>query len=178
MNSLNKYKKILEFWFAEKNLAKRFIVDDSFDKEIIKRFGQVWQDACEGLLSNWRETTEGKLAEIIVLDQFSRNINRDTPQAFSQDKIALILSQELISKSDFDASFTDDQKRFAYLPFMHSENLEIQKQSLNLFEKLGHEKYLKYARSHKKTIERFGRFPHRNKILKRDSTIEEKQYLS
>jgi len=175
---LYKYKKILDFWFAEENLAKRFIVDDSFDKEIINRFGQVWQDACEGLLSSWRKKTEGRLAEIIVLDQFSRNINRDTPQAFSQDKMALILSQELISKGDFDTSFTADQKRFVYLPFMHSENLEIQKQSLNLFEKLGHEKYLKYARNHKKTIERFGRFPHRNKILKREPTIDEKQYLS
>lgn len=170
------WELVLEFWFDQENKSKRFKKDDDFDKEIYDKFHHMWLDACEGLLSNWRKTIKGRLAEIIVLDQFSRNLCREKPDAFTQDKMALVLSQEAIKNPEFE-SLSQEEKKFIIMPFMHSESREIQKQSVELFEELGEEESIKYAYKHKEIIDKFGRYPHRNKAMNRKSTTEELEFL-
>lgn len=168
---------VLNFWFDPDHDSLRFAVNEDFDQKIHDLFYDTWLDACQGLLYEWRDTARGRLAEIIVLDQFSRNLNRGNPKSFSQDPMALILAQELVTNEDL-SDFTAPEKQFAYLPFMHSENKDIQKISLKLFSDPILEKPLKYATNHKKTVDQFGRFPHRNEVLNRTSTPEELEYLS
>ena len=133
----------------------------------------IHQQVAHGECATWRQTPEGRLAEIIVLDQLSRNMFRDTPQSFAFDGQALFLAQECIRSGD-DKKLASQQRHFAYMPYMHSESLVIQKQSLELFGSLGP---IKYAQAHYDIIERFGRFPHRNKILDRTSSDEEVAFL-
>ena len=125
---------------------------------------------------HWRNTAKGRLAEIIVLDQFSRNIFRGKPESFQADPLALILSQEAMFQSDHHHLETF-QKVFLLMPLMHSESLLIQDESVRLFEEFGKEDNLKYAIKHREVIKRFGRFPHRNDILSRPSTAEEIEFL-
>ncbi len=169
-------KEVLEFWFNPENKSKQFMKSDEFDKEIHDRFYEVWKKGCEGLLSNWRTTLQGRLAEIIVLDQFSRNLCRGKACAFSQDHMALVLSQEAIKQEGF-YELTQEARQFMIMPFMHSESLEIHKQSIVLFEELGHEVSTDFAYKHKEIIDRFGRYPHRNDALGRESTKEEIEFL-
>ena len=130
---------------------------------------------CE--LWTWRETAEGRLAEIIVLDQFSRNLFRDHPASFAQDPLALSLAQEAV-RLDLDQQLAPDQRCFMYMPFMHSESKIIHAQALQLFEALGNPMNLDFELKHKTIIDRFGRYPHRNQILERDSTPEEVEFLT
>jgi uncharacterized protein (DUF924 family) len=120
----------------------------------------------------WRASPEGRLAEIIVLDQFSRNVYRDTPRAFAQDPLALALAQELLG-GGHDRALTPDQRTFAYMPYMHSESALVQAQSVELFTQLGQADSLRSALRHREIIDRFGRFPHRNAILGRSSSAQE-----
>ena len=170
------WREVLEFWFSEENKPKQFIKNDEFDKEIHDRFYEVWQKGCEGLLFDWRTTLQGRLAEIIVLDQFSRNLCRGKACAFSKDDVALILSQEAIKKDGFKA-LTQEERQFMIMPFMHSESAEIHKLSISLFEELGHEVSTDFAYKHKEIIDRFGRYPHRNDALGRESTKKEIEFL-
>ncbi|MFI7918815.1 DUF924 family protein, partial [Acinetobacter baumannii] len=117
-------------------------------------------------LWSWRKTPEGRLAEIIVLDQFSRNIYRDQPESFAYDGLALALSQEAISLQ-LDAQLNPEQRSFLYMPFMHSESKLIHEFALKLFQRLGNEINLSFEKKHKVIIDRFGRYPHRNAILGR-----------
>lgn len=167
---------VIDFWFEEIDEKSWWQKDASFDALISERFGIVHQQACVCELSHWRETTLGRLAEIIVLDQFSRNIFRDDPRAFSGDAQALILSQTAIAVGA-DQALESDQKAFLYMPFMHSESMFIHEQALQLFDAPGLEPYLKFEHKHKAIIDRFGRYPHRNKALNRFSTQEEKTFL-
>jgi uncharacterized protein (DUF924 family) len=128
-------------------------------------------------LAGWRKTGKGRLAEIIVLDQFSRNLFRDDPRAYAADPLALALAQEAIA-ADIPTAFSAKRRVFFYLPFMHSESRLVQTQSVRLFEGLGLAKNLDFARQHQAVIERFGRFPHRNAALGRTSTPEEIAYLA
>lgn len=170
------YKEVLDFWFKEENKAKWFLKSDEFDEEIHNKFYQVWKLGSEGLLYSWRETLKGRLAEIIVLDQFSRNLCRDSKHAFTQDKMALILSQEAITQDGF-YELDEDERKFMIMPFMHSESILIQEESVKLFEELGESESLDYAYKHKEIIEKFNRYPHRNDALARESTKEEKEFL-
>jgi len=125
----------------------------------------------------WRSTPEGRLAEVLVLDQFSRNVYRDTPQAFAQDALALALAQELVASGQ-DRSLPLAQRSFAYMPYMHSESTLVHAQAALLYAQPGMEDTLRFELRHKEIIDRFGRYPHRNALLGRESTPDELAFLS
>ena len=167
---------VLEFWFEELTPQQHFAKDAALDAAIAQRFGPTLAAAARGELSGWRASTLGRLAEIVVLDQFSRNVWRDTPRAFAQDGMALVLAQELVA-SGHDRALPPAQRAFAYMPYMHSESAAIHAQSVRLFAQPGLEGNLPFALSHRAIIERFGRYPHRNAVLGRASTDEELAFL-
>ncbi|HRK39323.1 MAG TPA: DUF924 family protein [Burkholderiaceae bacterium] len=168
---------ILHFWFTELTPAQHFAKDAALDEAIRTRFGTTLEAAALCELFGWRATPEGRLAEIIVLDQFSRNVWRDTPRAFAQDALALALAQELVASGQ-DRSLPVEQRRFAYMPYMHSESALVHEQAVALFSQPGLEDNLRFEHAHKAIIDRFGRYPHRNAILARSSTAEELAFLS
>lgn len=170
------HQQVLNFWFAEIEPAMWFKKDDEFDRLLHTRFGQIWQAAAHGELAHWRETIQGRLAEIIVLDQFSRNLFRNTPRSFSCDGMALVLAQEAIA-SGLCENLSVEQRGFLYLPFMHSESALIHQQAVVLFSGLNNGNQLEFELRHKAIIDRFGRYPHRNEILGRESTLEEQEFL-
>ena len=169
--------EVLRFWFEETTPDKWWQKDDDFDAEIKRRFINLHNQAKVGELFTWRDSAEGSLAEIIILDQFSRNIYRDTPEAFGCDSLALVLAQTAITKR-FDEKLPEVQRSFIYLPFMHSESQLIHEQAVKLYTALGNENNLDFELQHKRIIDRFGRYPHRNEILGRKSTPEEVQFLT
>ena len=185
---------VLEFWFDEDNEPYWFVADKEFDKQIDDKFSRVWKTAIQGECVNWRHVapqamnhavndTEnlmlnlaGRLAEIIVLDQFSRNLCRGQADAFAQDKMALVLAQEAIVQPDFDA-LPMPWRKFMIMPFMHSESAAIHEKYLPLFMQLNDPLTLDFAYQHQGIIEKFGRYPHRNVALNRISTAEEIAFL-
>ena len=167
---------ILQFWFEELTAAQHFAKDAALDAAIGTRFGATLEAAARGELFGWRASAPGRLAEIVVLDQFSRNVWRDTPRAFAQDGMALVLAQELVASGQ-DRALPPAQRAFAYMPYMHSESAAIQAQSVRLFAQPGLEGNLRFALQHQAIIERFGRYPHRNAVLGRASTDEELAFL-
>ena len=175
MNTLQ-YTDILSFWFNEIDEASWWKKDKNFDQLIRDRFTDIHQQANAGELHQWRKNAHGRLAEIIVLDQFSRNMFRDKPESFSSDNLALILAQEAILQKA-DQQFNSIEKSFLYMPFMHSESLYIHDIAVTLFDQTGLESNLAFEHKHKVIIEQFGRYPHRNKILGRESTDEETTFL-
>jgi len=171
------YKEILNFWFEEIEPVSWWKKDESFDALLVERFSEVHASAARCELFEWRAEPEGRLAEIIVLDQFSRNIFRDSALAFASDAMSLTLSQEAIACGS-DKALSAVQRSFLYMPFMHSESLIIHEVAVELFRKNGIRSNLEFEISHKKIIGRFGRYPHRNKILGRESTTEEIDFLT
>ena len=171
-----KPEDIINFWFKEIPTKSWFVKDTDFDSLLIDRFSAVHEKACKCELQPWRETPHGRLAEIIILDQFSRNMFRDTPKAFSSDSLALALSQEAVFYKA-NEKLTSSEKSFLYMPFMHSESLEIHNMAVKLFSEPGLEGNLDFEIKHKSIIERFGRYPHRNEILNRESTDKELGFL-
>ncbi|PNK61824.1 DUF924 family protein [Psychrobacter sp. FDAARGOS_221] len=169
-------QQVLDFWFNDAHQPYWFAKDDEFDAKIRELFEDTLQQAKAGECAHWRETAQGAVAEIIVLDQFSRNLYRNSPQAFAQDGMALILAQQLLKRDDYQ-QLTEEQKRFGLIPFMHSESKKIHAQALTLFEELGDAVSLEFEIKHKYIIDRFGRYPHRNEVLGRDSTAEEIEFL-
>jgi len=168
---------ILSFWFEESTPAQWFSKDLAFDAQIRMRYANVHAAAVAGELAAWRrEGAAGRLAEIIVLDQFSRNLFRDDPRQFSADTIALVLAQEAIT-GGFDQALDPSQRVFLYLPYMHSESRLIHTEALKLYTALGLAQNLDYEIMHKAIIDRFGRYPHRNAVLGRVSTAEELEFL-
>ena len=143
---------------------------------IRRQFYDCWVAAGKGLLADWRDTIEGRLAEIILLDQFSRNLNRDDSSAFAQDAMALTLAQEAVRHPDYQR-LDPLRQRFVLMPFMHSESAGIHQLGLPLFEALGDPKTLEYEIRHQQIIAQFGRYPHRNEVLKRESTAAEIAFL-
>ena len=169
-------EKILAFWFHELKPVQWFVKDEPLDKKIKSQFLSLHGQALQGELFSWRATAHGALAEILILDQFSRNIYRDNAQAFSQDGIALILAQTAIEKG-LDKQLTAVEKSFLYMPYTHSESLLIHQQAIALFSQAGLEQNLEYEKLHLDIINRFGRYPHRNHILNRESSVEEIAFL-
>jgi uncharacterized protein (DUF924 family) len=167
---------IIDFWFTELTDKQHFAKDQALDALIAQRFGATLEAGSRCELFSWRATPAGRLAEIIVLDQFSRNVWRDTPRAFAQDPLALALAQELVARGD-DAALPMAQRRFAYMPYMHSESLVVHQEALHLFAQAGLEDALRAEHRHLAILERFGRYPHRNAILGRASTAEELAFL-
>ena len=168
---------ILDFWFEELTDKQHFIKDPALDDMMRKRFGTTLEAAARCELFTWRTTPQGRLAEILVLDQFSRNIFRDTPRAFAHDTLALVLAQELVG-STLDRSLTERQRVFVYMPYMHSESPAIHEQAIQLFSQPGLAGNLDFALRHKAIIDRFGRYPHRNQVLERASSALEVAFLS
>lgn len=167
------YTDIITFWFEEIEPAQQFKKDLEFDQLIRDRFGATHTAATKCELYTWRETPEGRLAEIIVLDQFSRNMFRDQPEAFASDPLALALAQEAIVVGA-DKEIAEDRVSFLYMPFMHSESSVVHEVAMKLFEPFGN---YEYEIKHKAIIDRFGRYPHRNECLGRESTPEEVEFL-
>jgi uncharacterized protein (DUF924 family) len=171
------YRSVVHFWFEEIESKKWWVKDPDFDRLIGEHFGGLHSQAARGELFVWRKTAEGRLAEIIVLDQFSRNMFRDTPAAFAQDAVALVLAQEAVA-AGVDKVLSEAQCSFLYMPFMHSESLAIHEMAVALFSRPGLEGNLDFEMKHKVIIEKFGRYPHRNAILGRESSAEEVEFLN
>ena len=169
-------EEILNFWFKECKPEQWFKKNEDFDQMIENRFSSAIENAIAGNLGNWEESETGCLALIILLDQFTRNVFRDTPRAFAGDKRALVLSQ-LCCDKDYLTNPEIQRRQFMLMPMMHSENLAVQDDALPLFKKYASVKDYKYAEKHRDIIVRFGRFPHRNVILGRKSTNEELEFL-
>ncbi|WIX32686.1 DUF924 family protein [Salinicola sp. JS01] len=167
---------VCDFWFETLTAKQWFAKDAALDGEIADRFGATLAAAARCELWHWRDTPAGRLAEIVVLDQFSRNVHRDTAAAFAQDPLALALAQELIARGE-DAKLPLTQRIFAYMPFMHSESLAIHARAVTLFDVPGMETQLDYEHRHREILQRFGRYPHRNAMLGRVSTPEEIAFL-
>ncbi|HKV65824.1 MAG TPA: DUF924 family protein [Rhodanobacteraceae bacterium] len=167
---------VLHFWFEEAMPAQLFKKDAAFDAQIRLRFGETHRAAAHGELAAWRDTPEGRLAEIIVLDQFSRNLFRDDARAFATDGMALVLAQEAIG-AGADHIIPETRLAFLYMPFMHSESRAIHFEAERLFRRPGLEGNYKFELKHKAIIDRFGRYPHRNRVLGRASTPEELAFL-
>lgn len=170
------YNEVIDFWFAESTPKQWFAKSSEFDQNILRRFGETHQKAMACELYSWRVTAEGRLAEIIVLDQFSRNLYRDSADAFACDALALALAQEAVSLGA-DQLLTQTQRNFMYMPYMHSESAAIHEQALELFKNNGDSSTYDFELRHKTIIDRFGRYPHRNAKLGRTSTAEEDEFL-
>jgi len=174
--SLPSWEAVLAFWFEEITPKQWFVRSAEFDAEVQRRFALLNEAAQRSELWAWRRSPEGRLAEVIVLDQFSRNLYRDQARAFASDPMALALAQEAIA-SGADLALPPERRVFLYMPFMHSESLVIHEEALRLFTALGLPSNLDFERRHQAIIERFGRFPHRNAVLGRPSTPEEIAFL-
>lgn len=170
------FKDVITFWFEEVEQKNWFVKNEDFDQLILQRFMVVHKAVALGECSYWRDEPEGRLAEIIVLDQFSRNMFRNSAKSFAYDTQALVLSQEAIRCED-DAKLTVEQQAFLYMPFMHSESLAIHEQAIELYDQPGLENNYQFELAHKAIIEQFGRYPHRNAALGRESTSEEEEFL-
>ncbi|MNJ98443.1 hypothetical protein D3C87_162090 [compost metagenome] len=169
-------QKVLDFWFEEIDPSLWFMKDDLFDQRVQDRFLPTYAFLINDETHAWRVSPEGRLAEVIVLDQFPRNMFRDKPEAFATDELALIAAQEAVRVGD-DRKLPIIQRAFLYMPYMHSEDAKVHEQAMKLFNQPGLENNYKYEIAHKKIIDRFGRYPHRNKILGRKSTPEEIEFL-
>jgi len=168
-------EKILNFWFSQDTTSKWFVKSEDFDKQVKEHFLSIYQDYLDEKIRFANKPKEA-LASIILLDQFPRNMFRDTPKAFATDEFAISISRNAIEQGA-EFSLNEMEQMFLYMPFMHSEILDEQLYCVELYTKLGREENLKFAIAHKDIIERFGRFPHRNEILGRNSTNEEIEFL-
>ena len=171
------YRDIIDFWFTEMEPGAWTRKIPELDEQMRRRFAEVHRQAEQGELWPWRETDPGRLAEIMLLDQFSRNMWRGTPRAFASDGMALVLAQEAIALG-VDQRLPLNQRLFLYMPFMHSESLLVHERAMALFNAPGLEENLEFERRHRDILQRFGRYPHRNEILGRTSTEEELFFLT
>lgn len=167
-------EEVLNFWFVECEPADWFKKSEEFDANIRTRFLETYEAIVSGETSEWRQNAKGRLAEIIVLDQFSRNMFRDDAKAFAADALAVGIAKEALSDWD---EFSIQERSFVVMPFMHSESLEVHEWAAKWFDKPGLERRKKYELLHREIIERFGRYPHRNRVLGRISTPEEEAFL-
>lgn len=169
-------EEILKFWFVEHGPGDWFAGSKEFDEEIRSRFQPLCRDMLGSRAEDHLADARRALAAIIVLDQFPRQISRGSAEAFLGDPVALAITHGAIARG-YDAGFTRDEKTFLYMPLMHSEVLSDQELCVKLFRDLENENSLKYAIEHRDIIARFGRFPHRNRVLARDSTSAEREFL-
>jgi uncharacterized protein (DUF924 family) len=168
---------VLDFWFVEHGQKEWFGGGPEFDRKLAGRFAETHEAVARGEAWTWRATPEGRLAEIIVLDQFSRQIHRGSPLAFASDDMALALAQEAVA-GGHDVALEPVRRRFMYMPYMHSESLLVHEEAMRLFTALGDAEMLKYEGLHAACLRRFGRYPSRNAVLGRESTPEELDYIA
>jgi uncharacterized protein (DUF924 family) len=175
-------EEVLNFWFEESGPDTWFEKSDSFDDEIRERFGEITETARHGRLDDWMETAQGRVALILLIDQFSRNIHRDSPLSWSEDDRGLAITKRMLDEGQ-DVSLNHVERTFVYMPLMHSEVLADQNLAVTAFTQLADdgaengENTVNYSIYHRDIVARFGRFPHRNKILGRESTVEEVAFL-
>ena len=167
---------VVSFWFSDEAKAKWFKPDAAFDAMLRDRFGAASEAAQQGAFDGWAASPQGALALVLLLDQVTRNIHRGTPQAFAGDPKALAVTDEAVANG-LDAQLTPEQRNFLYMPLMHSERLEDQERGMDLFTRANSGDGPKFMRMHRDIIARFGRFPHRNAVLGRESTPEELEFL-
>lgn len=167
---------VLKFWFDDVQPEQWWKQDDQVDKTVQEQFSDLHEKLASTVPAAWLETARGRLAAVIVLDQFPRNLFRGSPKAFESDAKTLALAEDTVNLG-FDKALTKDERVFLYLPFEHSEDAQAQARSIALFEELGDQGCLDFARKHKLVIDRFGRFPHRNAVLGRKTTDDEREFL-
>lgn len=165
---------IIDYWFSEKSKQFWFASTLSVDKEITSRYESVWEKAASGGLSSWGETADGSVALIIILDQFPLNMFRGKAKGFKTESMAVEVALNAIDNG-FDEEMDNEKLLFLFMPLMHSENLDHQNLQVYLFEKYNFN--LEFSKHHRDLVKKFGRFPHRNEILGRMSTMEELDYL-
>ena len=167
---------VIDFWFVQHGTDDWFGGKAEFDAALAADFADTHAAVARGEAWQWRQSPAGRLAEIIVLDQFSRQLHRGSAEAFAQDKMALVLAQEAIA-AGADQALELERRMFLYMPFMHAESLLIQEEGVQLFAQFDAD-LQKFMTGHRDTIARFGRFPFRNKALGRTSTPEETAYMA
>ncbi len=170
-------ERVLRFWFEETPPRRWFTKDPEFDRCVRDRFGEASRRAITGDWKNWESQPDDALALVLLLDQFPRQIWRDTPMAFAGDERALALSRGAVANGWVAAEPERTRRQFWLMPWMHSEDLAVQEAAIPLFERFTDPRTLEFARRHRDVIARFGRFPHRNTILGRASTAEELAFL-
>ncbi len=170
-------EEILDFWFSAEMKPAWFQSTPELDQELKQRFESTWEMAAKGLLDDWRLTAEGCLALGIVLDQFPLNMFRGDAKSFSTELLAVEVCLTAV-KQGLDQKIDTDKLAFLYMPLMHSENMDYQDLSIELFNKANLKENLRFAKHHREIVKKYGRFPHRNKILGRVSTQEELDYLN
>lgn len=170
-------ESILEYWYSDKVKPHWFNSTAELDKEIRDRYETVWKDAIRAEYKHWNESAEGCLALAIIFDQFPLNMFRGEVESFSTEAMAIKVAKNAIANG-FDQILKKDQLAFLYMPLMHSENSEDQNLSVALFEKANLLDNWRIAKHHRDIVLQFGRFPHRNKILDRQSTVAELDYLN
>ena len=170
------YDQVIGFWFDQASKAHWFAASEAFDQQVRERFLSLTQQAAQAELYSWRSSAKGRLAEIILLDQFSRTIWRGTSKAFSQDPLALALCQEAISQGALETLNTDE-RQFLLMPIMHSESQAIHAWGEPLFKAHTTPEVYEFELKHKAIIDRFGRYPHRNRALGRVSSQAEQAFL-
>ena len=175
MTDVRPADEVLAFW-KEAGPDKWYKKDDAFDRDVRDTFLSTYEAAAEGRLTPWENEPDSALALIIVLDQFPRNMFRNSPRAFAADPLAREIAAAAIAQG-FDQAVDKTLRAFFYLPYMHSEEIEDQDRCVELCRALGDPENLKYAEVHADIIRRFGRFPHRNAVLGRETTADEKAFL-
>jgi len=165
---------VLDYWFSEKSKQFWFASTPQIDNEIKVRFESVWEKAAEGEYSQWRETADGSVALIVILDQLPLNMFRSDPKGFQTENMAVEVALNAINNG-FDEELNDEKLLFLFMPLMHSENIDHQNLQVYLFDKYNFN--LEFSKHHRDLVKKFGRFPHRNEILGRMSTMEELDYL-
>ncbi|NIJ20427.1 uncharacterized protein (DUF924 family) [Sphingomonas naasensis] len=171
-----KAEEVLGFWFEGLMPEQWFAGSEELDRMIGERFEALRREVLASRAAGWRDEPRTLLAAVILLDQFSRNVHRGTPEAFAADPVAQELASLAVERG-WDRDMTEPQRQFLYLPFEHAENRELQAVSLSCYASLGQEEALDYARQHAEVIARYGRFPSRNAALGRTPTPEEEEYL-
>jgi len=170
-------EEIIDYWYSPEISRQWFASTAQLDAEIKTKYETLWQTAAGGELDHWQASPQGCLALIIILDQFPLNMYRNRPESFSTEAKSIEIARHAVEKR-FDRVLPQQQKAFLYMPFMHSEKLPDQDLSVKLFTEAGLKENQHFAEHHRELIRRFGRFPHRNKILNRKSTPEEIDYLN
>lgn len=171
------YQDLIEFWFSEEASKHWFNSTKAFDRALLEAHEQTWLDAKQARLDHWQQSAVGSLALVILLDQLPLNMFRGQAKSFATESQSRDVARAAITKG-FDQELPVSRKAFLYMPFMHSEELDDQALAVKLFDQPGLENNHRIARHHYGIVERFGRFPHRNKILGRESTNAEIEYLN
>ncbi|MCW9030275.1 MAG: DUF924 domain-containing protein [Gammaproteobacteria bacterium] len=170
-------ESIIDFWYSDRIKSQWFNSTKKLDQEIKDNYEAVWKAAIRGEFNHWKESAQGCLALAIILDQFPLNMYRGEVESFSTEAMAIKISKHAIDKG-FDEELGKDKIAFLYMPLMHSEDMDDQNLSVSMFEKAGLDENARFAKHHRGIVQQFGRFPHRNEILQRESSQSEIDYLN